>query len=117
TIFNVEGDINRSDPNVPGFGDGRLDGDDLTWYDLFANGSRCPQVSPNEFQRMDTAPLATGGDGALGLDRNQLERYVAGLDERRAGSGPLTPVAAFCTQVSGTEAAELRAAPSDPGAV
>src|SRR5205085_9439415 len=66
-----EGDINR-DPNAPTTsrgGDGRIDGDDITWYDLFANGIRCPASGAtwptNEFQRMDVVPLP-GGDGAIG---------------------------------------------------
>ena len=41
---------------------------------------------------MDTAPFATKGDGAIGIDRSQLERYIAGLDPKSAGSGPKAPL-------------------------
>src|SRR5207247_6223834 len=108
---------NRLTPGVPGMGDGRLDGDDLTWYDRFANGLSCPQTSSNEFQRMDTAPLGTNGDGALGTDRNQLERLIAGQDARQPGGGPLTPNTPFCTGTAGAEEMELKSAPVDPYAV
>src|SRR3954465_5118462 len=68
-----EGDINRI---ASGVRDGRLDGDDLIWFDLFANGVNC--TTSTEFQRMDVAPRApTLGDGALSLDRTQLEKYIA----------------------------------------
>jgi len=80
-----------------------VDGDDLTWYDRFANGLNCPQISPNEFQKMDTAPLATKGDGALALDRSQLENYVAGVTPRAAAGGPTAPNSPFCTGLSRAE--------------
>jgi len=46
---------------------------------------------------MDVAPFNTGGDGAIGLDRIQIERYVAGLNPRRPAIGPTSPVVPFCT--------------------
>jgi hypothetical protein len=113
----LEGDISRTNPLIPGNGDGRLDGDDLTWYDLFANGIRCPQTSPfNEFQRMDVAPFATGGDGALGADRSQIELFIAGITPRTAAGGPLAPNTPFCTGVE-TDEPYLRAAPADPSII
>lgn len=123
-----EGDLNRivtrpdgtMEEGAVAAGDGRLDGDDLTWYDRFANGINCPTTGAdplNEFQRMDSAPLATKGDGALGLDRAQLERFIAALDPRTATGGPLTPTVVFCTGASIADLVPVRAAPSDPAAV
>lgn len=121
-----EGDVNRSAaanglaPGLPGPGDGKLDGDDFTWYDLFANGQYCPAtgVYPfNEFQRMDTSPRLPGsGNGSLDVDRSQLERYVAGLDPRTAAGGPILPIVSFCTATGMFEGAS-KAAPSDPNAI
>jgi len=86
--------------DVPGAGDGRLDGDDLTWYDLFANGQRCPATDAyptNEFQRMDISPrLPNFGNGFVDLDRSQLERYIAGLDPTTLAGGPAAPIIPFC---------------------
>ena len=63
---------------------------------------------------MDVAPRLPGfGDGKIGLDRTQLERYVSGQDPRTAAAGPLAPTQAFCTG-TGTDLDTLRAAPSDP---
>jgi len=63
---------------------------------------------------MDTAPRLPGfGDGNIGIDRSQLERYVAGLDPRTPAAGPLAPNTPFCTG-TGADEIVLRPAPSDP---
>lgn len=87
-----EGDQNRTNAAVKDTYDGKIDGDDLTWYDLFANGQRCWSTGPaSEWQALDTSPLASLGNGAFDLDRNQLERYIAGLDAKRLVGGPQAP--------------------------
>jgi hypothetical protein len=105
----IEGDINRAVANVPGTGDGHVDSADLIWFDRFANGANCPQVTPNEFQRMDVAPRAPNpgspvvglGDGSLPLgDRSQIERYIAGQDPLTSAGGPTSPTTPFCTALS-----------------
>jgi len=111
-----EGDVNRASPDAPGPGDGILDGDDLIWYDRFANGMSCLGTGPypvNEFQRADVAPLRTGGDGALGLDRAVLGMLVAGFAPSRAAVGPLAPNDPFCVESTGDEIV-LKAAPISP---
>lgn len=49
----------------------------------------------NEFQRTDTAPKETFGDGRLtAADQQQINNYIAGLDPPAAGGGPTEPVQA-----------------------
>jgi len=99
--------MNRTVATTPNTNDGRIDGDDLTWYDRFANGVNCPANGQGgEFQAFDTAPrLPNFGDGAIGADRNQLERYIAAVapngDPRTPIAGPIAPNIPFCTGVRG----------------
>ena len=52
-------------------------------------GLLVPTDGSNEFQRADTAPLATRGDGILTAgDVTQIRRYVAGIDAANSAAGP-----------------------------
>jgi len=116
---------------VPNTFDGFIDGDDMTWYDLYTNQgmatSRCPSTGQgSEWQALDTAPrvfngVLTLGDGQIGLDRSQLENYVAGPNAQNGApktlvGGDTVPKAPFCTGVA-TDESYSRPAPSDPDAI
>ena len=101
---NPDGDLNRTALGVPGTGDGFVDVRDSAQFDRFANGLDCPQTTPNEFQRFDDAPLATGGDGRItSSDRTQLDRYIAGLDPLTPAAGPTNPITVTCTATARPE--------------
>ena len=73
-------------------GDGQLLPNDVTIERLFVVGSITPDPSFNEFQRADTAPSNTGGDGVIdATDLVKVRRYVAGLDNPTGASGPTGP--------------------------
>ena len=97
---NLEGNINRSDPNVPDSGDQVVDLKDLQWFDNFINGTFIPAAggspqpltagpSATENARRDVAPFATGGDGCMNsLDRQQMTLMALHLATPGATAGP-----------------------------
>lgn len=71
-------------------GDGQLLPNDISRIRDFAVGNAKPNDDHNEFQRADSAPLATKGDGMItAADVVQARRFVAGLDPKRVAGGPL----------------------------
>ena len=61
----------------------------------FATGLDIPSIDPNEFQRADSAPLATNGDGMINAsDVVQTRRFATGLTLPTFASGPTQPLAA-----------------------
>ena len=84
----LEGDL-ASRPN----GDGNLLSNDVTLARQFVVGLLIPTEGSNEFQRADTAPLATRGDGVLTAgDVTQIRRYAAGIDAANPAAGPTGPI-------------------------
>ncbi|MFZ1699723.1 MAG: hypothetical protein WBO10_01545 [Pyrinomonadaceae bacterium] len=65
---------------------------DVTQMRRFSTGIDTPSISPNEFQRADSAPRGTLGDGAVNAsDVVQTRRYSTGLDPATAAGGPIGP--------------------------
>ncbi len=75
-------------------GDRRFSLADWVQAGRFVAGLDEASTASSEFQRADSAPLATGGNGLLTVsDWVQAGRFAFGLDVPRAASGPLAPVA------------------------
>ena len=91
-VGRLEGDINRASINIAGTGDNFVDGVDLAQYDDLL--IRKSTLSPNEFQAMDDAPFAIGGDGCLKPDDKQQIRLYR--------LAPTSVVAAFGPTAEGT---------------
>ncbi len=73
-------------------GDGSFSSNDVVQLRRFASGLDTPATSPNEFQRADSAPIASKGDGAISsADVVQARRFVAGLDAPGSAGGPTSP--------------------------
>ena len=71
--------------------DGIVDSTDVAQTRRFQTGFDQP-YSTGEFQRVDSAPLATFGDGFVdALDVAQARRYQAGLDPVKPAAGPTAP--------------------------
>ena len=67
---------------------------DIVLVRQFVVGLLIPNPAYDEFQRIDSAPLLTGGDGQIdATDTVQARRYVAGLDSPRGANGPTGPTA------------------------
>ena len=68
--------------------------DDLIQLRRFLNGADTPDsTANNEFQRADSAPFATKGDGALcSNDLIQLRRYLNGAEAPQTAGGPGSPI-------------------------
>lgn len=76
-------------------GDGIVVSNDVVQMRRFATGLDIPSIDPNEFQRADSAPLATNGDGMINAsDVVQARRFATGLTPLTLASGPTQPVAA-----------------------
>jgi len=111
-----EGDINRVVPGTPGPGDGLVNGNDLTWYSLFASGQHCPDDATfNEFQRLDY-----NDNGFVdGGDYTSIFLVSLGLQPKVAAKGPTAKPAGLCTGVptkpteAGIDSADAAAAPRD----
>lgn len=89
TPVGLEGDV-AGRPN----GDGSFASNDVVQMRRFASGLDTPAVAPNEFQRADSAPLASKGDGVISAaDVVQARRFVAGLDAPGTAGGPSSPSA------------------------
>ncbi|MBP6003015.1 MAG: VCBS repeat-containing protein [Pyrinomonadaceae bacterium] len=59
---------------------------------LFAVGIETPDLLSNEFQRADSSPRATRGDGLItAADYVQAGRYAVGLDNLQPAGGTLSP--------------------------
>ncbi|MBX3265900.1 MAG: PD40 domain-containing protein [Acidobacteria bacterium] len=89
-VVSILGGATESDlaPRPNGNNDGTVSIADLTQVRRFVSGLDA-DFQYNEFQRADTAPLATSGDGVLSVgDIVQSRRYVAGLDEVKNAAGP-----------------------------
>ena len=75
-------------------GDGAVLSNDVVQIRRFVVGLDIPNTSPNEFQRADSAPLASRGDGVINAtDTVQARRYVTGLDTPQPAGGPTEPAA------------------------
>ena len=73
-------------------GDGFVVSTDVVQARRFTVGLDTPATSPNEFQRADSAPIATRGDGLIiSSDVVQSRRYAAGLDAPQTAGGPTVP--------------------------
>ncbi|MFZ1702470.1 MAG: choice-of-anchor V domain-containing protein, partial [Pyrinomonadaceae bacterium] len=76
-------------------GNGSVISGDVIQMRRFATGLDTPSVSPNEFQRADTAPRSSSGDGAINSgDVIQARRYATGLDPATPAAGPTAPATA-----------------------
>ncbi|MEQ1642439.1 MAG: hypothetical protein ABL959_03210 [Pyrinomonadaceae bacterium] len=76
-------------------GDGQLLSTDVTQSRRFVAGLDTAAVSPNEFQRADTAPAGSQGDGFFtASDTVQARRYASGLDAQQNAGGPAQPAMA-----------------------
>jgi hypothetical protein len=76
-------------------GDGSFLSSDVVQIRRFVVGLEQPNTATNEYQRTDSAPSATRGNGFLdAADTVQTRRYVAGLDAPQAPGGPTSPVTA-----------------------
>jgi hypothetical protein len=74
-------------------GDGQLLANDVTLIRQMVVGSLVPDPNFNEFQRADTSPASTGGDGSLNAtDVVQVRRYITGLDPIVPAAGPFTAI-------------------------
>lgn len=107
-IVSILGGATESDlaPRPNGNNDGTVSIADLTQVRRFVSGLDT-DFQYNEFQRTDTAPLATSGDGVLSVgDIVQARRYVAGLDEVKNAAGPNAAIeGASVKTVAGRESA------------
>jgi Carboxypeptidase regulatory-like domain len=85
------------------FGDSLFKTDDLIQLRLFLNGGATPDTTTNnEFQRADSAPYSSRGDGALcSSDLIQLRRYLNGADTPQAAGGA-TSQTGSCSAVQAT---------------
>ncbi len=73
-------------------GDGLLRPDDVETVRQFAVGTKVQSSLHNEFQRADSAPRATKGDGLItAADVVQAKRFVAGMDSPKSAGGPTGP--------------------------
>ena len=73
-------------------GDGNIFSDDVVQIRRFLNLTDTPSTTPNEFQRADSAPIATRGDGAINTaDVVQTRRYQNGSDSKQPAGGPTMP--------------------------
>ena len=71
-------------------GNGTLEPGDVVLERQFVVGSITPDPATTEFQRADSAPAATGGDGQLdATDIIQTRRYVAAIDPPQPANGPV----------------------------
>ncbi|MEQ1643055.1 MAG: hypothetical protein ABL959_06390 [Pyrinomonadaceae bacterium] len=70
-------------------GDGSVLSTDITQVRRFVSGLDTPSLSPNEFQRTDSAPRVSLGDGIINSsDVVQARRYGSGLDPLSNAGGP-----------------------------
>ncbi|MEQ1643028.1 MAG: LamG-like jellyroll fold domain-containing protein [Pyrinomonadaceae bacterium] len=73
-----------------GAADGEVLPNDVVLARQFVAGSLVANSTSNEFQRVDTAPASTKGDGILdATDIIKTRRYAAGLDPVQAVGGPI----------------------------
>lgn len=73
-------------------GDGAVDEQDVRLARQFALGVLPVPDDPAEFQRLDCAPVATCGDGAIDMaDAVAIQHYVNGQEPLRAACGPMAP--------------------------
>lgn len=80
----LEGDV-ASRPN----GDGSILANDVILVRHFINGTSTPDSATNEFQRADSAPRSTSGDGVIGSNVIiQTRRYQNGIDPLQNAGGP-----------------------------
>ena len=71
-------------------GNGTLESGDVVIERQAVVGSITLDPATTEFQRADSAPAATGGDGQLdATDIIQTRRYVAGIDPPQLANGPV----------------------------
>jgi hypothetical protein len=81
----------EGDVSTRPFGNDISSASDWTQIGRFVSGVDMPTAGC-EFQRADTAPIATLGDGILTVaDWAQSGRYTAGLDARVCAGGPTGP--------------------------
>lgn len=73
-------------------GDTEILSNDVVQIRRFLNGTDTPSTTPNEFQRADSSPIGTRGDGALDTtDVVQTRRYQNGSDAKQPAGGPTVP--------------------------
>lgn len=73
-------------------GDTNILSDDVVQIRRFLNRTDTPSTTPNEFQRADSSPIGTRGDGALDTtDVVQTRRYQNGSDAKQPAGGPTVP--------------------------
>jgi len=72
-------------------GDGSILSDDVVQVRRFLNATHTPDQTTDEFQRADSAPIATLGDGKiLSDDVVQARRYQNGANPKQFVGGPMT---------------------------
>lgn len=77
-------------------GNGAVTATDVSQIRRFAVGLDTYESSFNEFQRADSAPLATNGNGTVAsTDVVQSRRFQIGLDDLVDGAGPTGPPSGF----------------------
>lgn len=82
----------EGDLAVRPFGDGSITPNDVAIIRNMVAGFTVPGPSSNEFQRADTAPYATRGDGILSAaDIVQARHYALGIDQPTQAAGPGQP--------------------------
>jgi len=105
----IEGDLS---PRYAG--NGIIDTTDISLERQYVAGLITPQPGFNEFQRADTSPRATLGDGqVVATDIQQVKRYAAALDPLVGAGGPVGPGGGngpqAIQQIAGKSAAESNA--------
>ena len=84
---NLESDISNRNT-----GNGNVDTTDVTLVRQLVVGSLTPDPAFNEFQRADSAPSGSKGDGQLdSTDLVQARRYAARIDPPVSAGGPSVP--------------------------
>lgn len=88
-IGGYEGDL-----AIRPFGDGSITPADVALVRRMVSGLEVPSPGSNEFQRADTAPYETRGDGVLTVaDIIQARNYALRIDPPAQAAGPTQPLA------------------------
>jgi len=100
----------EADLSARSTGNGTVDATDLAIIRQMVAGLIQPNAGFNEFQRADSAPSATKGDGQLtATDIVQARRYAAALDPLQTAGGPFTAIAPPVAPPASAAAASVEA--------
>lgn len=99
-------------------GDGMVLPDDLELMRQFVAGNLTASIVTNEFQRADSAPRSSSGDGILtATDLQQTRRYADRFDALQPTGGPQRQQSSPLTRVSSKQfAASGKLSPNQPDA-